>query len=253
LAQRVARDPVAVLQEGLDRYNGEVTSYTCTLYQRERLNPKGSMGPQQKLICKFMENPFSVYADTVENPVGATRALYVQGRWGDRMLVQPCGLGALLGFVLTDPRGSLARAGNLKSIDQFGFKRTAEELIRTCQAARKERILTCRLLGTDTVGGREAVVFEAKVAEPKPTGRFEFPRVRVWLDRERLLPIAVDTWDAAGVERGRYRFADVNFKANLTAKDFLPEANGMTPPKEAPATRSNGKGDMKGTTACLSR
>ncbi|MFA6134493.1 MAG: DUF1571 domain-containing protein [Phycisphaerae bacterium] len=242
LARRIAKDPVAVLQEGLDRYNRQVTSYTCTLYKQERVNPKGPMGPRQKLVCKFMDQPFSVCTDTVENPLGAKKALYVEGQWGNRMLVQPAGLGALLGFLLVEPRSAQARAVTLRFIDQFGFKRSVENMISSYQAARREALLTSKLLGTATLDGRSVIVYEARIAEPKPTGRFEFPHVRVYLDRQWLLPIAVDTWDAQGVQRGHYRYADVNFDANLSAKDFLPETNGMRLPKPTTAaTQKTGK------------
>jgi hypothetical protein len=231
LSQRIAKDPVAVLREGLDRYNRDVSSYTCTLYKQERIDPKGSMGPRQKMLCKFMDKPFSVVTDTVENPIGARKTLYVEGRWDNRMLVQPSGLGSLLGFILVEPRGDQARANTLRFIDQFGLKRNVENMIRSYTAAHKDGILTSEVLGAATVEGREVIVCDVKIAEPKPTGRFEFPHVRVWLDRKWLLPIAVDTWDAEGIERGHYSYADVNFNADLTAKDFTPEANGMKPPK----------------------
>lgn len=237
LAKRLAKDPVAVLEDGLARYDRTVTSYTCTLYKQERLNPQGAMGPRQKMACKFMEKPFSVCTETVENPLGAKKALYVEGRWGNRMLVQPLGLGFLLGFPLVEPRSPQARATTLRFIDQFGFKRSAENMVRGMKAARKENFLKCALLGTATVEGRDTIVFEAQATEPSPSGRFEFPRFRVFLDREWLLPLAVDTWDAAGIERGHYRYADVNFKAGLSAKDFVPEANGMKSPKETPTSQ----------------
>ncbi|MCY2930883.1 MAG: DUF1571 domain-containing protein [Planctomycetota bacterium] len=240
LAQRIARDPVGVLQEGLDRYNSRVTSYTCTLHKRERVDPKGPMALEQTMVCKFLEKPFSVYADTVKNPLGARKILYIEGKWDNRMLVEPSGIGILLGFMLIDPRGPQARAETLQSIDQFGFKRSSETLIRSYRMARGEGILTTTLLGTDTLGGRDVIGYEARITEPKPTGRFNFPRVRVWLDHEWLLPIGVDTWDAEGVERGHYRYADVNFQTNLTADDFLPEANGMKSPKETHPTPSSG-------------
>lgn len=241
LAERLAKDPIAVLQEGLGKYNQHVTSYTCTLYKQERLHPKGPMGPQQKMDCKFLENPFSVCTDTVENPIGAKRVLYIEGQRDNKMLVQPNGLGGVLGFLLVDPHGPQARADTLEFIDQFGFKRSAERMIRSCQTAREEGILTFKVLGPDTVGGREVVVCEAKIAEPRPTGRFEFPHVRISLDREWLLPIAVDTWDAGDIQRGHYRYEDVDFQANLSAKDFLPQANGMSAPKEAPVAKLSGK------------
>jgi hypothetical protein len=238
LARRLGQDPVAVLKEGLARYDRSVVSYTCTLYKQERVNPKGQMGPRQKMICKFMSRPLSVYIDAVENPIGSRKNLYVAGQWGNKMLVQPTGVASLLGCLFVEPRGAEARGCTLQFIDQFGLKQNAEQMIRDYTTARKEGILTSKALGNDTVEGREAIVYEATISEPKPTGRFQFSHVRVWLDRQWLLPIAVDAWDAAGIERGHYRYANVNFQAGLTAEDFLPAANGMNPPKLLPpATR----------------
>jgi hypothetical protein len=242
LATRLAKDPAAVLQEGLAKYDRDVVSYTCTLYKQERVKPQGPMGPQQKMACKFMGKPFSVYIDTVENPIGSRKNLYVQGKWDNKMLVQPAGVAGLLGFLLVEARGAQARDCTLQFIDQFGLRRNAETMVHSCTTARKEGIFTSKVLGTETIEGRDAIVYEATITEPKPTGRFEFARVRVWLDRQWLLPTAVTAWDAQGIERGRYRYADVNFKAGLTEKDFLPEANGMKLPRLAlPATRPQGK------------
>ena len=232
LAQRIAKDPIAVLQEGLDWYNHNVTSYICTLHKQERINPGGSMGLEQKLSCKFMDKPFSVYLEAVENPAGAKKVLYIDGKWDNKMLVQPAGLAVLLGHFLIDPHGSQAQAETLQGIDQFGFRKSIEKMIHDCQTARGEGIFTFRILGANTLAGRQVVVYDAKINEPKPTGRFEFPHIRVWLDREWLLPIAVDTWDAQGIQRGHYHYADVNFHAKLTPNDFLPETNGMKSPKE---------------------
>lgn len=232
LARRVSTDPLGVLQEGLDRYDRDVTSYTCTLYKQERIDPKGPLGLQQKLLCKFMEKPFSVYLEAVANPVGAKKTLYVQGQWGNRMLVEPAGLGSLLGFMLVEPRSPQARMNTLRFVDQFGFKRNAQDLIRDFKAAQKDGLLKGKLLGNSTVEGRDAIVYDAQIAG-SGADRFEFPHARVWLDRQWLLPIAVELWDAQGVQRGIYRYADVNFEAHLTARDFTPQANGMRVPQTA--------------------
>ena len=82
-----------------------VTSYTCTLLQQERVDPAGPMGPLEKMLCRCMERPFSVFLDAVENPVGARKALYVQGQWNNMMLVKPAGLGRSW----HEPAGSSAR------------------------------------------------------------------------------------------------------------------------------------------------
>jgi outer membrane lipoprotein-sorting protein len=75
-------------------------------------------------------------------------------------------------------------------------------------------------------------VLDVDIREPKPTGRFEFPHVRVYVDREWRLPVAADIWDADGIERGRYRYADVKFNVGLTDADFAPATYGLKPPKD---------------------
>lgn len=229
LGQRLAKDPIAVFQEGLDRYSRTVKSYACVLYKQERLNPRGPMGPVQKMESKFMQMPFSVFTDSVENPIGAKKVLFVEGKWENRMLAQPTGPAGLLGFVLVDPHSPEVRANTLQSVDQFGFKRNAETIVRDLKTARREGVLSVKVVGEDTIEGRSAIVCDAKVTHFRP-GQFQYPHIKIWVDREWLLPIAIDTWDEQGIERGHYRYGDINLTANLTANDFTPEANGMRLP-----------------------
>ncbi len=235
LVRDIRRDPLAALQSGLDWYRGlPVRDYTCTVYKQERIDPKApDFLPEQKLSFKFRGQPFSVYSDTLVNPRGGKEVLYVEGRWGNRMLVKPAGLGAL--FVKTlavDPHGELARSNTLRFVDQFGFERSLESMIGSYRQARDEGALKIAVLGEAEVSGRSTLVLDVRVEEAAPSGHFEYPHVRICVDREWRLPLAATIWDAAGVERGRYRYADVQFNVGLTDADFDPSAYGMRPPKD---------------------
>lgn len=226
LAHQFAADPVAFLQSGLTWYSANVKDYTCTLSKLERMNPSaGDFLPEQILQCKFKENPYSVFTHTVKNPRGAEKALYVEGKWNNKMKARTGGFLPLT--VEAEPRGSLARQNTLRFLDQFGFKRSLDTIQNSLKTALAEKIVRVEVLGPDKVGDRDMLVFESWIREAKPTGRFEYPHVRVYLDRQWRLPLGVDIYDANNIERGRYRLTDIKFNVGLKDDDFTLKANGM--------------------------
>lgn len=230
LARRFAADFIGVLDEGLKWYFTTVSDYTCTLTKTERMDADGDFGPTQKIACKAKENPFSVFTHTLENESGADRALLVSGQWGNDMLATPTGLGRLLGTVKVDTRSSSVRSRTLRFLDQFGFKRSLTQMVTAYVDARGEGILRMEVLGSERIGNRDALVFESWIIEDVPSGRFEFPHLKVWLDREWKIPIQVHMWDAADIQRGRYTFTDIKVNVGLTDADFTPKACGMKAP-----------------------
>ncbi|MCG3179610.1 MAG: hypothetical protein BIFFINMI_01950 [Phycisphaerae bacterium] len=225
LAKRFSQDPLGVLADGLKWYDANVKDYTCTLYKQERLDPAGSFGDEQKVLCWFKDSPFSVYTETVENPNGASKALYVEGKWDNRMRVRTSGLIPL--NVWAEPRSALARAKTLRFIDEFGFKRSVGRMVAAFKTAETDRILKFKVNGSAKVGDRDTLVVESFIAEAKPSGRFDNPHLKLYIDRQWLLPLYVETWDAAGVARGRYKFVDVKFNAGLTDANFSLEKTGL--------------------------
>jgi hypothetical protein len=227
LAAEFKPDPAVPLRRGLAWYRDNVKDYTCTLYKQERLNPDGDFQDQQKILCRHKVEPFSVFCHTVENPRGAVKALYVQGKWDGKMKARTGGLLPMTFSV--DPRGGQARANTLKFIDEFGFGNSLASMIAGVdKAAADPRVgLIVKVLANEKVGDREAILLETFIRELSPSGRFENPHLKIWLDRERLVPLQVHTWDENGIARGRYRFVDVKFNVGLTDEQFTPKACGM--------------------------
>ena len=236
-AKQFAADPIAYVQAGRAWYDQHVKDYTCTLYKKERIDPKAAdFLSEQKMLCKFKENPFSVFTDTVVNPRGADRALYVEtvGQKDWKMKARA----KVLGLPVTaevDPRGPEARQHTLRFVDQFGFKRSLEQIIKTLKVVQAEAKtagkggaasqISFKQVGK--VGDRDVLIFEYWLKEAAPTGQFEFPHGRIYLDREWRLPLGVDLYDAKDIERAEYRFTDIKFNTGLTDADFTTKKNGM--------------------------
>jgi outer membrane lipoprotein-sorting protein len=87
--------------------------------------------------------------------------------------------------------------------------------------------LVVKVRGNEKVGVRDALLVETFIREYQPSGRFENPHLKIWLDREWLVPIQVHTWDENGIARGRYTFVDITFNTGLGPGDFTPKATGM--------------------------
>ena len=234
-AKKFAADPVGYLQGGLKWYDQHVKDYTCTLYKLERLDPQAKdFLPEQKLACKFKDNPFSLLTETLVNPRGAYRSLYVetpgQKSWKMKATAKVLGLPVT---VEVEPRGPEARQYTLRFVDQFGFRRGLAQIIKTLKAIQEEKIakggeatrITIQKVGK--VGDRDVLIFEYWLKEATPTGRFEFPHGRVYLDREWRLVLGVDLYDANDIERGRFLLTDIKFNVGLTDAMFTPKANGM--------------------------
>ena len=229
-AQEFAADPVAFLEGGPDTgglkwCEAHVKDCTLTMFKKERMDPKAAdFLDEQKFECKFKDQPFSVLIQNVVNPRGAKKALYVEGQNDNKMYVPGIFPGS---HFSVDPRADIVRKQTLRYVDQFGFKRSLVQIIGTLKTARAERIAKIEVTGTGKIGGRDVLIFDYWVNEPKPTGRFDFPHLRIYLDRQWRFTLGIDLWDPDGIERGRYRFEDVKLNVGLTDDDFTPKANGM--------------------------
>jgi hypothetical protein len=221
-------DHITLLEYCLANYEGRFRNYTCTMIKQERINQV--VGKEQEIHVKFMEEPYSVaMAWTPETAPIGDRALYAQGRYNNQMLVRPNGvLNQLVGTVMRPPDGPEARRSTLRPINQFGFRRSMESLLKVYRKARSAGDLKEAFGGYAEVGGREAIALVRYLP-----AKDDYPAARtvIFLDLEYLVPIAVEGYDWDGKLACRYVYKDLAFNVGLTSSDFLPAANGMAPPK----------------------
>ncbi len=226
-------DQIALLEMCLDNYREHYSDYTCLFTKLERIN--GKFQPKQLVDVAFRQEPFSVAmtwrtedeeGESLKMPKG-DRALYVEGKWKDKMLVRPTSplLQALTGgFVQRKPRDPEVMKSTLRPISSFGFERSLENLLSVYRAADEAGDLTTKFAGYTTIGDREAIVIERYLPAEK-----DYPAARTVtaIDVQYLVPVLVEGYDWEGDKFCTYTFADVQFNLNLTEERFSPEAMDM--------------------------
>ncbi len=213
-------DHIALLEMAVDRYDRTIRNYSGTFTKQERI--RGELGPRQVIAFKFRQEPFSLFMEWKENPLGADRLLYVEGQNDDKMLVHPTGLMKWVKCLKLGPNSKQARKSTLRPCEKFGFRRNILEALKIYRLAKQNAELTIKSSGPETIDGREYLILERILPEKKgyPTARLV-----VHLDLEYILPVQITCYDRQGNLISRYAFTDLKFNTNLTDKDFDPKAN----------------------------
>lgn len=218
------KDALEFLRTCRQHYLEFVKDYRCVFRMRER----DAGGEQQVIAIKFREQPYSVDMTWQENPQGAKRISYVEGRWvkdGRQLaLVMPTGLGSLVlpGGLKLDIHGNEFKKSSSRSVDQFGFRKTLERAIRLCEQASGKPGYSLTYAGQGDYAGRPQYVLERRL--PYSEGEGTFPdRLAVFhIDAEWLTPTAV--WSYADEAKqdllGEFITTDVEFNVGFTDSDF---------------------------------
>ena len=231
MAALARTDHIALLEHCLRNARGRYASYTCTFTKQEKLGKM--MRPRQVIDVKFLNEPFSVAMVWRENAPAGDRLLYVEGRYGGKMLVRPKGGVArfLVGnSLLKDPAGPEAMQNTLRPVTMFGFERGLENLLKVYRAASEAGDLKTEYGGKVKLPetGRTAI----KLTRILPEGKgYPCHRTDIYIDTEWLVPVRIDGFDSRGEQISHYAYSDVDFGAKLTEKDFTPAACGIEPPR----------------------
>jgi hypothetical protein len=234
----IHRDPLEALRLAHQDHQRAVREYTCTFVKQELL-PSG-LSPEQVIAVKFRARPYSVMMHWLRNADKADRVIYVQDRWVDAdaddpaerdlAVCQPGPIARLLVKSLKMPiRGSLARMTSRRCIDEFGFDRSMELLIRYSEIARQRGELSLTYQGESEFGGRPTYVIERRLPYDGPGGIYPDRVAVIHLDRERRIPLCVRCFadDERSHLLGRYEYRDVDLSADLPDDAFDPAAYGM--------------------------
>ena len=204
------------------------SDYSGVLIKQERL--RGRLGKEQWVDFKFREIPFSVSMHWTKNAGLGDRVLFAEGQWDGKMVVRPTSglFRSLLGSVKKDPRGDEARGNSLRTVDQFGFRHSAESLLEFYREGKARGVMREEFGGYAKVADRDCLVLIRYL----PDGP-EWPSYKTltFLDIHWRVPICVEGYDAADELVCKYVYKDVKFNVGLTDLDFTPKANGMADPK----------------------
>jgi len=226
--QRLARtDHIAVLEYCLANYQGQYRDYTCTFIKQERIGDL--VGKEQVIDVKFLDEPFSVAMKwTPQTAPRGDRVLFVEGKYGNQMLIRPTGiLGGLIGTVKRPVDGPEVMKSTLRPVNVFGFERTLENLLNVYRQAKANGDLKQVFGGFAEVDGRKTIVLIRTLP-----AKHDYPshKTVTFIDLEYLVPLAVEGYDWRDQPTCSYIYKDIRFNVGLADEDFMPQANDMKPP-----------------------
>ena len=222
--ERLAREePLTLIRLSRKNYQRSVRDYICTFTKQELIN--GHLKEPQTITVCCKEAPFSVLMHWQQSNATVDKLLFVEKDGKGTMLIRLKGLGGLLGTVKRDVNDPRNRQSSLRGPDQFGFSRSLQRIIAVCEKAEQHGDLKIDYLGIEEVDGRPCLVLLRTL--PMEKG-YPAARLRLFLDREYLLPTRIESYDTGGSLLSVYMFTGVRFNVGLTDELFTPQANGLS-------------------------
>ena len=194
------------------------SDYRCTFTKQERID--GTLHDEQTIDVTFRNKPFSVGMKWVKNAPRGDRVLFIEGRYGGKMLVRPSGYLArkFVPTALRKPDGPDAMKSTLRPVSRFGFRRSIQSLIDVYELAASRGELREEVAGYAELDGRKTLVLHRYLPE-----RPDYPAAltKIYIDVDYQVPVMVEGYGWADEEFiCRYRFSDLKFNLGLADKDF---------------------------------
>jgi hypothetical protein len=236
----VRTDPLTALMTARDRLVRESKDYSCLFVKQERIG--SSMTAEQEIEVNFRPEPFSVMMHWVKNEGLADRVIYVKDRWVDETEKNPdlreqavCkpgkGLALFIKSVKQPIHGSIAKKSSRRMIDEFGFRRAMDLLIKFCEIAKAKDELTIEFRGETTFDGRPVWMIRRRLPYSGEAGLYPDRIAEVYLDQEYHIPVAVYCYSDADAKPehllGKYEYRNIKFSIGLTDREFDPATYGM--------------------------
>lgn len=220
-AKTVLLDTLIAVGERLN----EVDDYTATFQKQERL--KGKLGPLQTLTMKVRHRPFAIYLKFL-SPTPGKEVVYAEGHHENKVIAHTPGVaGWLVPRLAVPPDHPIALAESRHAVTEAGLANLTKRLIGFREMDLEDREAVTILDRTTDEDGNPRL--RSVHTHPLPNGHRPFARTEVLYDPETRFPVDIRNydWPEAGHVgelplAERYRYEDLNLKADLSAKDFDP-------------------------------
>lgn len=223
-----AAHPMDLAKSLLERCRGRfanVKDYTCTYVKQERID--GVLRPVETIEAKFQNEPFAAYFRWVE-PDAGKEMLYVSGANDGKILTHATGFTRVLtGTMRLDPESPSAKKETRQTIKEAGIANLIEMLLARCEFERRHSETKTEVQHVK-VNGRRCLQISA-VHPTADTGKFQYHTLRIFIDKEKGLPVRVETYGYPK-EPGRqpgpllesHTYLDIQTNVGLTPIDFSP-------------------------------
>jgi len=216
-------DPAIQLMQICRNRFAAVFDYEARIVQEERIGR--SLLASQDMVAKFRTHPQSVYLKW-KAPEAGREAIYVEGRDEGKLLVHAAGVKkAFLGVNRIDPDGPQAKRETRYSVTEGGIGHSIDKLLVRWEYERRFDETNVSITSVK-VNGRPCVLISA--VHPRPDdGKFKFHTMRVYVDKENMLPIRTEAYGyptSPGKEPGdlleSYTYLDLRLNPGLKDIDF---------------------------------
>ncbi len=171
-------------QQALNKLD-DVRDYEAVFVKKEYV---GGQLVEQQMQIRFREQPFSVRLKFIK-PSEGREVLYIDGRNGNKMLVQETGLASLVGPVSVDPLGPLAMQHTVHPITQIGVKNMLTRLLDVWLTETAQDQIAVKFYPDARIGTTNCEVIEATHAQRGQN--VGYYKVRLYIDKSNGLPIRV--------------------------------------------------------------
>lgn len=201
-----------------------VRDFTCILHKQERV--KGRLTGQQVLKLKVRTNPKAVYVKYLK-PHAGREAIFVDGKHQNKLLVHDVGIGKLLaGTLQLDPKGHHAMQDTRHPITEASLGHMIDTIHDAWQRELRPGEMWVDLNHQARVGDRGCTLIET--AHRKRYAGDMYYGVKVYIDKELILPIRFEAYDWPAKEGGTpelaemFTYQDLKLDVGLTDHDFDP-------------------------------
>jgi outer membrane lipoprotein-sorting protein len=211
-----SKDPLPFAWSEISKRYETVKDYTAVYEKEERSISKG----EKQIIKLSFRKPFDIRMEwlTDKGKVDET-VIYQEGKNDGKILTKEGGLlGSVLGTVEISPDSAIARENSKYPITKVGLGNLVERITAEANDPQTET----NFVGEEKLAdGRVAYKIEmGNPAGPNMTGAAEERNSLIYIDKELLLPVKVEIYDASGVLYERHVFRNLRLNVNLSDKTF---------------------------------
>lgn len=177
-----------LLEKGVSDFN-QVPAYEAVFFKQERID--GTLLAGEEIQLKIAHSPLQIYMKWGDGGNKGQQAIYSDGEYDNKLLVQPGGVaGRLCGVLRFDPDGEDVLAQSRYPATNSGLIGLARNIIaHQDQDLRKNTKGVCELIENVPFEGRNCYRFVADYASPDQDPIYS--RCEIMIDSELLLPIWV--------------------------------------------------------------
>lgn len=225
------RDVIQFAQESREAVDG-LKDFTANFSKAELINNRLV---RQTMDMKFRTKPFSVYFRYKSGNEAGRQAIYVEGRFGNNLVVKEVGVKAMVGAInlrLNDP---LVLAENRHPVTQAGIPNILETAIGTWEHEAKLDVAEPDIKFFPNARLKQGGVAcqAVQVTYGKPVRELKYHIARVYFDKETKLPVRAERfgWPRQAGENAplieEYTYSNVKTNVGLTDADFDPRRYGF--------------------------